>query len=297
MTTPVLPQEAKPGLSNKAIAGWTAGMLVFLGLAWFTGAVVVPMWRFRNEIAELGVEDKLPFGLEYSAGCTRGEPYSRAAWLVERTGGAERTARRLEQYLNMPRALAPNRATAVYLLGFCEGHALGALLELLESEDPKIRACSIGSLATIGPDARAAAPRLKEFLEDEQGPARERIREAISRVDREPEEDYGRGLLAIYGVDEDSAQPVEKDLSKCFDRYIHGYLVGELQVQQSGAGSSNYVIQEAGKKDGWGCAAYLSGEQLGKIKEGTVYKFYGKVVGSGHKGYIRALVVYEVRKP
>ena len=55
------PQEAQPqdrtGPSRKTIIGWTAVMLAALGLAWFIGAVAVPVFRTRAAVDRLSTSD------------------------------------------------------------------------------------------------------------------------------------------------------------------------------------------------------------------------------------------------
>ncbi len=296
MTEPGAP-PARPPRTWRPIILWTAGILLVVGLAWFAGAVAWPLWRTRAEIAELGVEDKLPLGLSYSASYSRAEADARATWLVERFGGAERAARRVRQYLAMPRAIAPDRATAVYLLGFCRGHAVDDLISRLGSQDPTIRACAVEALAMIGPDARKASPRLETLRQDPDKRVREAVPEALSRVRSDSEPWDERRLFAVYNLDKATAAPVENDLSKSWTRGSHGYVIGELGVGSGDSGSSNYFIRLPGPGEDRGVPARVMREDLGKVKKGQAQKFYGVLVGDGHKNYITTLLVYRVTDP
>jgi hypothetical protein len=43
-------QPAKPRRTWLPMTLWTAGILLALGLAWFVGAVVVPVWQVRSTV-------------------------------------------------------------------------------------------------------------------------------------------------------------------------------------------------------------------------------------------------------
>ncbi len=279
----------------RPIALWTAGILLALGLAWFVGAVVVPLAQLRAEIAELKVESGLPLGLDYPANYGRMEPDARAVWLIERMGGAGPASRRIRQYLGTPRAAAPERATAVYLLGFCGVHAVDDLIGRLDDEDPKIRTCAIEALAMIGPDAKQAASKLRAFGQDPDKRIREAALEAFSRVNYTSTPWDENWWFSCHGVDRTAVAPVERDLSRKCAAGDHGYLIGELKVRQSHSGSSNFYIHQPGDPDDEGLPALLVNEDLRKAKKGVAQKFYGVVIGDGHKNYIATLLVYAVK--
>jgi len=56
VTAPSPPQASatKAPRTWRPMVGWTLGMLVVLGLAWFVGAVVVPVWKTRAVVVRCG---------------------------------------------------------------------------------------------------------------------------------------------------------------------------------------------------------------------------------------------------
>jgi hypothetical protein len=75
------------------MALWTAGILLALGLAWFIGAVVVPVWRVRALLDD----ERNYFGIIEGG--------------VAKLGGPERAARPLSIYMRLPEKLAPHKHT------------------------------------------------------------------------------------------------------------------------------------------------------------------------------------------
>ena len=93
---------------------WSAGMLVALGLVWFSAAVVVPFWQAKAALNAYATDPAM------------------ACWDVGwRLGGPESAVRKLSVYLRMPRSMAPHRAEAVGILGECGENADSALTSLL----------------------------------------------------------------------------------------------------------------------------------------------------------------------
>ena len=93
-------EAGKPGPSRKAIIGWTAAMLAALGLCWFIGAVVVPVWKVRRVVL------KHYDGYYPSKG-------------IEELGGSKRAAQRLALYLRAPKVLTARRGFAAVMLARC----------------------------------------------------------------------------------------------------------------------------------------------------------------------------------
>ena len=155
------PTSAQPLRPWRPMAAWTVGILLAAGLAWFAGAVVMPVWqtkrvvyRYNHTIADVNPLDA-----------------------VDELGGPRKAARRLGLFVRMPRwitgpddpgsADGGDRLVAINLLGFCGKVAVPALIKELHSPSPMCRAHAARSLGIIGPDAQAALPDLIAALNDE----------------------------------------------------------------------------------------------------------------------------------
>ncbi len=103
---------ARPVRTWRPMILWSGGIVLALGLTWFTGAVVVPYWQVRSFVKSQTT--KMP------------------AW--ERLGGERRACERLRRYICLPDPLATNRDWAVQLLAqHCDGGA-DAVTALLHDE-------------------------------------------------------------------------------------------------------------------------------------------------------------------
>lgn len=152
MTTPApspqKPQEAKSGPSGKAIIGWGAGMLLFLGLAWCVGTIAVPVWRARKAIA---IAQSNPRGLSWDQ-------------IIEQLGGPDAAAHCLGMYLRCPKRIAPRRWEATLMLGECGPPAVPVFLSFVRDKDGQRRLEAVTGLG-ITRDPRAVEP-LIAALED-----------------------------------------------------------------------------------------------------------------------------------
>jgi HEAT repeat protein len=143
---------AKPGPSRKAIIGWTVVMLAVLGLAWFVGAIVVPVWQVRSVVAYFE---------------TWGDVDEEA---FKELGDHATAARKTYFYIRVSgrsESLAPYRSNAIAVLSLCERSAVPYLVELLRDPDVETRrqaACLLGNSG----DPRAIEP-LVERLADKDG--------------------------------------------------------------------------------------------------------------------------------
>lgn len=117
---------------------WTGGILLFLGAAWFVGAIVVPVRRTQLAVNR----------------CFDG-PDSLVPGEIERLGGAAAARKKLLLYLRWPRSLAAHRSTAVFMLGKCDEPPFSALVGFLKDEDEEVRwVCWDGS-AVLGQSTRS----------------------------------------------------------------------------------------------------------------------------------------------
>ncbi len=111
----VTEQPPKSPRTWRPMALWIAGILLALGLAWFIGAVVVPVWQVRSVLKRgpIGHICDKPIGA---------------------LGGPDRAARKLDLYLRMPHWLASERKTAVAILGHCGSGRVPALSRVLRDQ-------------------------------------------------------------------------------------------------------------------------------------------------------------------
>jgi hypothetical protein len=152
---------SKPLRTWRPMAAWTAAILLALGLAWFVGAVAVPVWQVRSALPT-------PYQLDWRGPVEQAENGPLAeegnqlmrVWgfekrAIDRLGGCERAVRRLSFYLRAPRWLAPDKLHAFRFLVWCEQPARPAILEAMEDPDPSIRLAAIAGIMANGCARRA----------------------------------------------------------------------------------------------------------------------------------------------
>ena len=132
------------------MALWSAGILLALGLAWFIGTVVVPVWQTHVVLSRLAPQ------------CDG----QSARWAVERLGGSERAVHRLALYMRLPPRLTKFRPFAALLLGYCDSTAVPALVRCLDDSEGNVRVGATWGLGLLGPQAREAVPGLTASLRD-----------------------------------------------------------------------------------------------------------------------------------
>jgi len=187
---------APPLRTWQPMALWTGALLLALGLAWFIGAVAVPVWGVRAVLV--------------SASDMKAEPGEN---VIEGLGGSQDAARRLGLYLRLPGFLVPHRRLAAAILGQCGQAATTELLRCVVDKDPEVRleavaalgrmrdVCAIKplmgrlgdsnrlvrakaawALGEIGPEARAGIPALEKALSDEQKEVGSAAAEALEKI-------------------------------------------------------------------------------------------------------------------
>jgi len=172
---PEAPAVAQPLRTWRPMALWTAALLLALGLAWFIGAVVVPVWKTRAVVQ--AVYDELsPWYNQGGIGADSQRTSERQA-AVEKLGGPDLAARRLGLYLMFPewtdskrRSIpffdhAP-RGEAFEILSFCGRSGLPPLMRSLGDSRSGWRYEAARALGHIGPEASAATPALARALCD-----------------------------------------------------------------------------------------------------------------------------------
>jgi len=86
-------------------------------------------------------------------------------------------------YLVLPKFLAPEKPSAVWMLSECGQPAVPLLLKCLHREDPVIRGVAIMALGEIGPLASEATPALEvTATNDTEVRVREAAREALKKI-------------------------------------------------------------------------------------------------------------------
>jgi hypothetical protein len=118
MTTPAPSQQMPKPRTWRPMAAWTAGILLALGLAWFVGAMVLPVWQVRTILMDKG---------NYQMGSLNVD--------VARLGGKESSARTLSIYMQLPDKLAPRKRWCVRLLEECGDYGVPAIKKALRSSD------------------------------------------------------------------------------------------------------------------------------------------------------------------
>ena len=127
---------------------WTALILLALGLAWFIGAVAVPVWQIRRIVAEARVLDP------------------QAA--VERLGGEAAAARKLAMYRRLPAWLAPyNQPFEVDLFGYCGQAGAPHLIDIIRREAGETRLCALKAFTFKIRAPREAASALALALDED----------------------------------------------------------------------------------------------------------------------------------
>jgi hypothetical protein len=129
-------EPASPPLGTwRPMAAWTAAIVLALGLAWFVGAVVVPVWQVRSVVR--AYEPSAP------------KPYSAPAHYVVELGGPKLAAHKLGLYLKLPDSVASDKPCAIWLLSFCDKPGVVKLKELLPDRDAAVRMAAERALTDI----------------------------------------------------------------------------------------------------------------------------------------------------
>lgn len=152
----------KPSRTWLPMTLWTAGILLALGLAWFVGAVVLPVWRVRKILEEEPDPGKV----------------------VERLGGAGPAIRALRLYAKLPDRVAPSGDGAVFSLGWCGPEAMPALVAALGSPRTQIAGSAAHALAD-GPffeERTMALPSLIEIMKRRSDPGQFHAARAIGNM-------------------------------------------------------------------------------------------------------------------
>jgi HEAT repeat protein len=152
------------------MAAWTAGILLALGLAWFVGAVAVPVWQTRTAVDEVW---------RWNIYCQDSWP-ARLQSGIERLGGPERAVSKLRLYLRSPQRVAPYRETALRMLGKCGGDAVPVLLPYLCAKDSHERCVAAEQLGVL--KERRTVEALVAALQDSEWSVRAAAADALGEI-------------------------------------------------------------------------------------------------------------------
>jgi len=121
VNTPTDRPAAPPLRTWRPMAAWSAGILLVLGLVWFVGAVVVPVWQVHRLAAtyEMVHEVRTP---------------------TNELGDPSEATRKIRLYLRLPSFVARHKLPAIVALGCYGTPGLASLLELSCSADEEVRA-------------------------------------------------------------------------------------------------------------------------------------------------------------
>ncbi len=191
MTEPV--EQANPPLRTwRPMAAWTGAILLILGLAWFVGAVVVPVWQTRRVVLAVYAEE--PVGFSMMSRHAQEECRKKA---IATLGGPERAATRLKHFLMLPEWANPKRSDtmpplaifdigprgeALELLGHCGRSGAIVLAGILDGNDTTLCPLAALELGEIGPEAEVAAPALIRKLGDNAESVRSAAAEALKKI-------------------------------------------------------------------------------------------------------------------
>ena len=129
---------AKPVRTWGPMALWTAVILAALGLAWFVGAVVVPVFEVRAVVREWHTGGYHPMYND-----------KLFATDIKGLGGPQAGVRKLSLYLLVPESLAPHKEFVVSVLGECGEPAIPKLEKLLKHKNPSIRQAALRALEKV----------------------------------------------------------------------------------------------------------------------------------------------------
>jgi len=169
----------KPLRTWRPMAAWTAGILLALGLVWFVGAVVAPVWQTDKVLRDPRPHPErllVPYERWSSSEL---KPYVEA---VNSLGGPETASNRLSVYLRTPRRIAPHKEKAIFILGLCGPNAVPALRRAIQDTDEGLRCQAIWALSQIGAGAQPAVADLQQALGDESDRVRSFAAEALKKI-------------------------------------------------------------------------------------------------------------------
>ena len=137
--------------TSKSLTMWVSvAMLAAIGLFWFGGAIVWPLWQVESTLS--------------GAGVGTGDLPGKGEDVVERLGGADNAARKLRLYFRAPGSVGSHKVRAVLLMGYCEDQCVDDLFAVRQHSNPQVRNAVWTALYHAGPHASQLIPNLIECL-------------------------------------------------------------------------------------------------------------------------------------
>jgi len=162
-------QSTPPLRTWRPMALWSVGILLALGLAWFVGAVAVPVWQTQKVVQAC---------LEHRS--TYDECMQQNAVGIQQLGGPAKAASKLYLYARLPWISWQHGSVATSLLQYCGKDSVPALCGLLKHRHREVRERAARVLWETG-DARATEPLIMA-LRDESWQVREMVVGALGFV-------------------------------------------------------------------------------------------------------------------
>ncbi len=167
---------AAGGPSRKAIVGWTLVMFAVVGLAIFTGTVLIPALKTRAVVARHMVRSPV-FGASLSFASDSMElPYDAAASeAVAELGGPEQAAETLALFMRLPAPLASEkqRARAVTIAAHCGKPGVDAFVRVYQGASAGVKATILLTVSYCSPTPEQLAELVPRGLVDESMEVRE----------------------------------------------------------------------------------------------------------------------------
>jgi HEAT repeat protein len=168
--------------AGRIYAYWCIALTLLLGLGTFCWLAVVPVWKVRRVLVELGESSFAPacFEPDTRGLFARAGPRERLA--VRELGGRENAAAALSLCLTYPQLISPDERKAIALLGSCGPFGVRPAVRSLDNKSDALRAEAATALGHIGPEAMSAAPVLISALSDPHVLVRDRAAWALGRM-------------------------------------------------------------------------------------------------------------------
>jgi len=170
----------------RPMAAWTGGILLALGLAWFVGAVVVPVFETRTVIRRCVASNRAAIEFPRMVKSAKQDQLE----AIEHLGGARNAVRRLRIFRHAPdwfteRGAQPddlrNKDWAILLLGHCGQPGAAELVPMLRDGQKRTQLLALMALERLGPRAAETAS-LEPLLADEDSWVRTAAAEALKKI-------------------------------------------------------------------------------------------------------------------
>jgi hypothetical protein len=181
-------QLAPPLRTWRPMAAWTVGILLALGMAWFVGAVVVPVWQVHSAIKNRWLRRDFyasysvprdPFQTEHDIMFGTSD-HVRAMWDL---GGPTDAAHKLDIFIRLPAVPATEKLAAVRVLSYCKGAALPVLFKIMGNTDTHLRCVAIvGIFVRSDDDLPRARAALELALADNSEEVRNVAASALKKI-------------------------------------------------------------------------------------------------------------------